>query len=120
MEGQQRYCTNCRAQVSPGDAFCGSCGTRLSPGSENAPATQDVPQAARERTGGYALPSFSRLPAPGRDSLLGALLAVACAVLSVVVLYALLAVRGTFSDPLVPGTAGLTLFALIGFSPKIG
>jgi hypothetical protein len=53
------------------------------------------------------------LPALGRDSLLGALLAVACAVLSVIVLYALLAVRGTFSDPSVPGTIGLALFALM-------
>jgi hypothetical protein len=74
MERPQRYCTNCGAQVSPGDAFCGSCGTRLSLGPGNAAPTRDSLQAVRERIGSYALPSFSRLPALGHDSLLGALL----------------------------------------------
>jgi len=27
---EQRYCTNCGSQISPRDAFCGSCGARLS------------------------------------------------------------------------------------------
>jgi hypothetical protein len=108
-----RYCTICGAQVSPGDAFCGSCGARLSSGAENTAPTQDILQAARERIGGYTLPSFLRLPAPGHDSLLGALLAIGCAVLLVVALYALLAIRGTFSDPSTPGTLGLALFALM-------
>lgn len=28
----QRYCTNCGAQIRPGNAFCVSCGTALTPG----------------------------------------------------------------------------------------
>jgi hypothetical protein len=50
-----------------------------------------------------------RFPDLGRD----ALLALACATLSVAVLYALLALRETFSNPSTPGTIGIALFALI-------
>ncbi|MDP9474503.1 MAG: hypothetical protein M3R38_02185 [Actinomycetota bacterium] len=49
----------------------------------------------------------------GRDALLGVLLAVACAGLLVGALYALLALRGVFSDPSTPRTLGLALFALL-------
>ena len=45
-----------------------------------------------------------RFEDPGRDALLG--LALACAALSVAALYALLAVRGAFSDPSAPAPSG--------------
>src|SRR5687768_8137465 len=71
MERPQRYCTNCGAQVNPGGAFCGSCGTRLSQTTGDTARTRDVIQEVRERISGYALPSYSRFPALGKDSLLG-------------------------------------------------
>jgi len=109
----RRYCTNCGSQVSPGDAFCGNCGTRLSPGLDDASPTREMSEALRQRVGSCALPRFLRFPDPGRDVLLGLGLAVACAGFLVAALYALLAVRGAFSDPSTPSTIGLALFALI-------
>jgi hypothetical protein len=67
----------------------------------------------RERTGGYPLPSFLRFAEPGRDTFLGASLALGCAVFVVALIYALLAVRGAFSEPSAPATSGLALFALL-------
>jgi hypothetical protein len=106
------YCTQCGSILQPGDRFCGVCGARVSPDTSDATPTQEIPGPVRERAGGYTLPRFLQFPDPGRDTLLGVALAVACAALSVVVLYALLALRGTFSDPSTPGTIGLALFAL--------
>jgi hypothetical protein len=108
----RRYCTNCGAQVSPRDTYCGNCGMPLSSEREDESPTREIPEPVREPTSGYTLPRL-QFPEPGRDALLGVLLALACAGLLVIALYALLAIRGTFSDPSVPGTIGLALFALM-------
>jgi zinc-ribbon domain len=40
----QRYCRNCGAEFRPGDAFCASCGTRLTPVyEEEGPRREDSP-----------------------------------------------------------------------------
>ena len=109
----RRYCTNCGTQATPGDVFCGNCGARLSPGLEHESPTQELPGPVRERPGGYALPRFLRFPEPGRDALLGLALALACAAVLLAALYALLAIRGAFSGPSVPGTVVLALFVLL-------
>lgn len=59
------------------------------------------------------MPSFLRFSQPGRDLLLGVLLALGCAVLMVAVIYALLAVRAVFYESSVPAAAGLVVFALL-------
>ncbi len=110
-ERPSRYCTNCGARTTPGDAFCGNCGARSS--HEGTSATREAPRTVvRGSAGGYALPGL-RSQGLGRDALLGVLLAVACAGLLVGALYAVLALRGVFSDPSTPGNLGLTLFALL-------
>ena len=110
--GQQRYCTNCGIQVSPNGAFCGNCGTRVSSDPPDASATQELPARMHGRAGRL---DWARLrPSDvGRDAVLGVLLAAACAGLMVAAIYAVFALRGTFSNPSVPGTAGLSLFALM-------
>lgn len=112
-ERSQRYCTNCGSQVSPRDAFCGSCGAQLTSGliADDSP-TREITQPPSERTGGYALPTL-RFPGAGRDTLLAVLLALACAGLLVALIYAALAIRGAFSNAEVPATIGLALFALL-------
>src|SRR5215203_155569 len=106
-------CTKCGAQASPGDVFCGNCGARLSSGPvADDPPTHEITQPPSERTGGFALPTL-RFPGAGRDTLLAVLLALACAGLLVALLYAALAIRGVFSNPEVPATIGLALFALL-------
>ncbi len=72
--------------------------------------------AARELLRSHASPAVSRwLPANPliRDILLGALLALCVAVLLMVVTYAILALRGVFSNPSAPLTLGLVVFALL-------
>lgn len=108
----RRYCTDCGAQASPDDAFCADCGTRLPSGSANEAPTREITQPVQGRAGGDVLPTL-RFTEAGRDALLGLLLALACAGALVAVLYAALAARGVFSDPAVPGTVGLALFALL-------
>jgi hypothetical protein len=124
-----RYCRNCGDELNPDDRFCPSCGRPVHqtahvptpeadvpvPPTPSVPDahTRDILEPARQRPAGYALPHILRFPDPGRDTLLGLLLAVACAGLLVAALYALLAIRGTFSDPSVPRTIGLALFALM-------
>jgi hypothetical protein len=76
---ERRYCTNCGSQISPSDAFCGSCGARLSSGLvANDSPTREITQPPSGRTGAYALLTL-RFPEAGRDVLLGALLALASA-----------------------------------------
>ncbi len=107
-----RYCTNCGARMTPGDAFCGNCGARLSHESEGTSANRETPGPMHESAGSFALPGL-RSRYLRRGALTGVLLAVACAGLLVGLLYALLALRGVFSDPSTPGTIGLSLFALL-------
>ncbi len=110
----RRYCANCGAKVSPTNAFCGACGTPLTSGAdEYSPTRRRTTGPLRERGGGDHLSTLPRSADLGRDALLGLLLALACAGLLVAALYALLALRGAFSEPSTPGTLGLALFALL-------
>ena len=111
-ERPPQYCTNCGAHTPPGGTFCGNCGARSSHELGGMSATREAPRPMHKSAGGYALPGL-RSQDLGRGALLGVLLAVACAGLLVSVLYALLALRGMFSDPSTPGTLGLALFALL-------
>ena len=112
-ERARRYCTNCGAQASPDGAFCASCGARLPSGSVDEAPTREITRPVQEPSGNHGAPPTFRFPGAGRDALLGLLLALACAGLSVAAIYAALAARGVFSDPSIPGTIGLALFALL-------
>ncbi len=111
-EGPRRYCTNCGAEASPDGAFCANCGTRLPSGSADEALTREITQPVQGQAGGYGPPTL-RFTDAGRDALFGLLLALICAGLLVAAIYAALAARGAFSDPAVPGTVGLALFALM-------
>lgn len=108
----RRYCANCGAKASLANAFCGSCGAPFASEADSSVPTRRMAGPLRERVGIYPLPS-TRLPDLGRNALLGLLLALACAGLLVAALYALLALRGAFSDSSTPSTLGLALFALL-------
>jgi hypothetical protein len=107
------YCTQCGSAVQSGDRFCGVCGAKVSTAAQDVGSTEELPAPVRERAGGHTLPRFLQFSNPAHDAILGLLLALACAALSVIVIYALLVIRGAFSDPSVPGTIGLALFALM-------
>ena len=97
-------CPSCGARLGPEDASCPSCGARLA-SRARIPFANNVPMlksAVRKLWRGQANPAVSRgLPANPvlRDILLGVLLALFVAVLLLVVAYAFLALRGTFSNP---------------------
>jgi hypothetical protein len=42
-EQQQRYCTNCGAEIRPGTSFCVSCGTPLTAGAQEPPPPHPEP-----------------------------------------------------------------------------
>ena len=105
------FCRKCGTPVRPEDTFCSYCGENLeaeagdSAASQRTAATSRIPVSDR----------LSRLwPAnAGREILTGVLVAVAVAVLTLGLVYALLALRGAFTDPSVPRTLGLVVFSLI-------
>lgn len=105
------FCRKCGAPVRPEDTFCSYCGQNLeaegrdSAASQRTAATSRIPVSDR----------LSRLwPAnAGREILTGVLVAVAVAVLTLGLVYALLALRGAFTDPSVSRTLGLLVLSLI-------
>lgn len=106
-EHSRRYCTNCGAQVSREDAFCGSCGTWLSSEGASSSGTQQTAGAVgglRDR----ALPVGS-----GRDIFLGVSLATGVAVATVVLIYLLLFFYKLFGELEIPYSLGLVLYALM-------
>src|SRR5215210_5110425 len=111
-ERPRRYCTNCGAQASQDGAFCAACGARLPSSPTDEAPTREISRPAQGPSGNHGAPPSLRFPGAGRDALLGLQLALICAGLLLAAIYAALAARGAFSDPAVPGTAGLALFAL--------
>ncbi len=105
------FCRNCGRSVGSEDTFCSYCGEHLGPEAGTSHTIRQAPAASRN----YTSEVFSRLwPAnAGREILAGVLVAAAVAGLLLGLIYALLALRGTFADPSVPRTLGLVIFSLI-------
>ena len=63
---QQRYCTNCGAEIRPGNSFCTSCGTLLTPPTQEDESGSTHPESPPPGPT-YSEPTPSAEPNPSDD-----------------------------------------------------
>ena len=104
----RRYCTRCGAQVSVEDAFCGSCGARLSSSGEGNPSGLAQADGTLQ-----VLADRVRTVASGKDALLGLSLGTGVAAAILGLILALLLLYNVFGGQEISYSLGPVLYALI-------